>query len=175
MNELIQTGVHLVGHGLQRVAEAVTNMAVLFTFGAVLLALLGPRMEKLELEVAARPARTFALGVIGFFAFVALVAFLCITLVGIPFAIIGVLLGVVASSAGVVAALAVLGNALAGHRTPNRYLHLALGCALYLVLGNIPWLGEMVDFVVICFGVGSLLASRAAGYWVKQPTPAYAR
>jgi hypothetical protein len=156
MNELIQS-----------VAEAVTNMVVLFTFGAVLLALLGPRMEKLELEVAARPARTFALGVVGFFGVFALV-------VGLWFAIIGFLASILAATAGIVAALAVLGNALAGHRTANRYLHLALGCSIYLVLGNIPWLGEFVDFVLICFGIGSLIASRAAGFWAERPTAAYA-
>lgn len=159
---------------IQSVAEAVTNMVVLFTFGAVFLALLGPRMEKLELEVAARPARTFALGVVGFFALFALVVGLCFTIIGIPFAILGFVASVVAASAGIVAALAVLGNALAGHRTANRYLHLALGCSIYLVLGNIPWLGEFVDFVVICFGIGSLIASRAAGFWAERPTAAYA-
>jgi hypothetical protein len=163
MNELVQS-----------VTEAVTNMVVLFTFGAVFLALLGPRMEKLELEVAARPARTFAVGVVGFVAVLALVVLLCFTLIGIPLAILGFLASVLAASAGIVAALVVLGNALAGHRTTNRYLHLALGCAIYLVLGNIPWLGELVDFVVICFGIGSLVASRAAGFWVKPQTPAYA-
>jgi hypothetical protein len=174
MNELIRSGIHLLGHGLERAAQAVTSMVVLFTFGAVLLALLGPRMERLELEVAARPARTFALGVVGFCVGVALLAFLCITLVGIPFAIIGLLCSVVAISAGIAAGLTVLGKALAGHRTANRYLHLALGCAIYLVLGNIPWLRELVDFVVISFGLGSLIASRAAGFWVQRSSPAYA-
>lgn len=174
MSDWVQTGVHLLGHGLERVEAAVMGMAVLFTFGAVLMALLGGRMEKLELEVAARPARTFALGVVGFFVGVAVVAILCVTLVGIPFALLGAIVGLFAASAGVVAALAVLGNALAGHRTTNRYVHLALGCAIYLVLGNIPWLGDMVDFTVICFGIGSLVASRGAGFWVKRETVAYA-
>lgn len=174
MNEWIQQGLHLFGHGVERVEEAVTGMAVLFTFGAVLLALLGGRMEKLELEVAARPARTFALGVVGFVVAVAAVAVLCVTLVGIPFAIIGVIAGTFAASAGVVAALVVLGNALAGHRTKNRYLHLGLGCAIYLVLGNIPWLGDMVDFTVICFGIGALVASRGAGSWTKPATATFA-
>jgi hypothetical protein len=173
IGELVQSGVQLVGHGVNRVEEAVTNSVVLFTFGAVLLALVGERMEKLELELAARPARTFALGVVSFFAGVVIAAALCVTIIGIPFAMVGLIVAVIAGAAGIVATLAVVGNALIGHRTKNRYLHLALGCAILLVAGNLPWLGELVTFVAICFGLGSVIASRAGGL-IRSRAPRYA-
>ena len=73
--------------------QSVTNMSLLFVFGCVLLALGTRKMETLRVEAAARPMKSFAMGIVGSFcALVALVA-MCVTLVGIPFAVLLLLLG----------------------------------------------------------------------------------
>lgn len=162
-------------HVAKRVGGALTRTALLFVFGAVLLALATRRMDLLTLEVAKRPMRSFALGVLG--ALVAVVAFvaLCITLLGIPVAIVGAILCVFGMYAGICAVLTTLGGALLGKHTQNPYLHLALGCVLYLVLSSIPYLGFFVTATVAAIGIGTLVATRAAGMIAARrppPTPA---
>jgi hypothetical protein len=145
--------------------HAIEGMVALFVFGTVLLALAGPRMEKLELEVAARPARAFALGIVSFVLAIAASVALAVTVIGIPFALCFVLVSVFATYAGIAAVLRTLGAALARHRTDNAYLHLALGCGLFLVASAIPWLGDFVTLGLALLGLGSVVASRLAGLW----------
>lgn len=150
---------------LDDVQDAVTAMVVLFVFGTVLLALATQRMEKLELEVAARPARAFALGLVGSILLAAVAVALCVTVIGIPIALAAGVLAIFATYAGIIATLRTIGAALIRHRTENPYLHLALGCVAFFLLGAIPWLGDIVTCVVGLVGFGSVVATRAAGFW----------
>jgi hypothetical protein len=164
-------GASRFGRIMRHVAGAVTRSALLFVFGAVLFALATRRMDLLTLEVAARPMRSFALGVVGsLVALVAIVA-LCITLLGIPVAIVGAIFCVFGIYAGICAVLTTVGGALLGHRSKNPYLHLALGCALYLVLSSIPYFGELVTLAVAAIGIGTLVATRAAGLIAARSKP----
>ena len=133
----------------------------------MLLALLAPRMEKVRVEIASRPMRSFALGLVGTLlgtigAVVAL-TILCVTVIGIPLALAGVLLAVIAVYGAVASALTTFGAAVIGHRTQNPYLHLLLGCAAFLVLSSIPWIGGVVTFAVVMIAVGALVATRVGG------------
>jgi hypothetical protein len=134
-------------------------------------------MESLRTEVAARPMRSLALGVIGGIASVVLATVLCVTIIGIPLAIVGVILGVVAVYGGIVAVLTTAGQALLGHKTKNPYVHLAAGCGLLLVLGSIPFVGKFVYAAVVLVGIGTLVATRCAGLVPnrtrKTPTDPY--
>jgi hypothetical protein len=76
---------------------------------------------------------------------------------------VGVLAGTVGAYAGVCALLTTAGAALMGHRTSSPYVHLALGCAAYLVLSSIPFVGQFVTAAVILMGFGALVATRGAG------------
>ena len=148
---------------MSEIGDAFSGALVVFVLGLVLMALAGDRMEKLEGEIAARPARSFALGLIGVVGAVVIGITLCVTVIGIPFAIVGAMVAVLLTYAGVVAVLRTLGAALIQHRTTNRYLHLALGCLLFFVVGCIPWLGGYLTFGVLATGLGSVLATRVAG------------
>jgi hypothetical protein len=86
-----------------------------------------------------------------------------ITIVGIPFAVAGAVLGALATYAGLAEVLTTAGGALLSHRTKSPYLHLALGCVLFLVLGAIPYLGGFLTTLATLMGVGVLVATRAAG------------
>jgi hypothetical protein len=160
------------GYMLGEVGSSITAAALLFVFGAVLLALGGPRMEMLRQETAARPMRSFALGVVGSIAAVILAVALCIVIVGIPVVIIGLLVGVFAVYASICAVLTVVGEALIKHKTKNPYVHLALGCLLFLVLGAIPFVGGFIKAAVTFIAIGTLVATRGCGYFKKKVPPA---
>ena len=168
-------GIHIGGREKLRgfvsnVGGALTRAAMLFVFGAVLLALAGKRMESMRVEAAARPMRSFAMGIVGLLGALVVVIALCVTVVGIPVAIIGLLLGVFGAYAGVCAVLSVAGEAVLKHKTKNQYVHLAVGCAMFLALGVIPWIGDLLTVAVAFVGIGVLVATRAAGF-VKPKGP----
>jgi hypothetical protein len=159
-------GKHGEGFGselVRDVGEAFSHAALLFVFGTIVLALGAKRVEVLRVEVASRPMRSFALGVVGLIASIALVVAMCVTVVGIPVAIVGVLAGAVAVYVGIAAVLTTLGEALLRHRTKNPYVHLALGCAILLMLGAIPYAGMVAKAFVAFAGIGVLIATRLAG------------
>ena len=145
------------------VGSAVTSAAVLFVFGAVLLSLMSPRMETLKVELASRPMRSFANGVVAVLAWAGLIIALCITIVGIPLAIITLFGGIVALFVGLSATLETIGSALIGHKTKNPYMHLAFGCGLFLFAGAIPFVGPFVKLAVALTSVGIVAATRGAG------------
>ncbi|WP_437936477.1 hypothetical protein [Sorangium sp. So ce341] len=153
----------------RKAGNAVTRTAFLFAFGAVMLALWPRRMEALKVEIAARPMRSFALGVVGVLGAVAVAAALCVTLIGIPFAVIGLLLAVVAVVAGGCAVLETAGAGLFGHRTRNPYAHLAIGCLGLLIVSGIPYVGGALCAAVALIGAGALVATRLAGLLRPRP------
>jgi len=145
------------------VGRAITANAFLFIFGAILLALGTSRMDTLKAEIAARPMRSFALGVVGSIGAVVAFIMLCVTVIGIPVAFVGLVVLVVAAYAGMTAALTTAGQAIFGHKTKNPYVHLAAGCVMLLVLGSLPVIGNFVWAGVVFVGIGTLVATRGAG------------
>ncbi|WP_438005854.1 hypothetical protein WME89_45525 [Sorangium sp. So ce321] len=153
----------------RRAGNAVTRAALLFAFGAVMLALWPRRMETLKVEIAARPMRSFALGVMGVLGALAVAVALCVTLIGVPFAVIGLLLAVIAVVAGGCAVLETAGAGLFGHRTKNPYVHLAIGCLGLLLVSGIPYVGPALCAAVALIGAGALVATRLAGLIRPRP------
>lgn len=142
------------------VGRALSSAALLFVFGAILFALAPDRMERLQAELAARPMRSFALGVLTFLGLVAAVAALCVTIIGIPVAIVLVLASVFAGYAGACGVLATGGRAVLGHRTRNPYVHLAFGAVVFLAVSALPWVGDVVTLVTIALSLGALFATK---------------
>ena len=150
------------------ISNAISSFGMLFVFGSILIALAGERMRTLRLEVATRPMRNFALGVLGFFGFIAGVIVLCVTVVGIPIALFGVLFGLVAMYAGIVATITLGGEVLLRKRTENPYAHLALGALLFVTLSAVPVVGSIVGLAVGALGIGTLVSTRLAGLVAKK-------
>ncbi|EYF02166.1 polymer-forming cytoskeletal protein [Chondromyces apiculatus] len=155
------------GFSLQRAlndaGDAVTRMAFLFVLGAVLLALAPGRMDTLKVEIAAHPMRSFARGIVGILTGIVMLAAMCITIIGIPFAAVGFLAAILAVFIASCSVLETAGAAVLGHRTRNPYVHLAAGCAGLLVLGALPYVGNIVWAAVLLTGAGALVSTRAAG------------
>lgn len=151
--------------------EAVTRTALLFVFGAVLIALATRRMESLKVDIVAHPMKTFALGIVGGLGGIALFVALCVTVIGIPFGVIFLLLAFLGTMAGACAVLETAGAAALGHRTRNPYVHLAAGCLGLLVLGAIPYVGGALYAAVFLIGMGAIVSTRAAGLLQPKPIP----
>ncbi len=152
--------------------HALSSFATLFVLGAVFLALAGRRVEMLRLELATRPMRNFALGIVGLLGFITAFVVLCVTVIGFPLALVGFCLGLLAMLAGVVSVAQVGGELLLRHRTQNPYAHLALGCFLLVALGSIPVVGGFVWSVVGFMAIGTLVATRVAGFMAKKGSAA---
>ena len=150
------------------VTNAITRSALLFVFGVIFWALGKQRMEALEVELAKRPMRSLAMGVVGLMTAVLLSIVLAVTVVGIPFAVAGLIVTVVVAYVGACVVLSTVGQALLRHRTENRYVHLALGCFLFLLFTAIPYVGGFVWLGVMLTGLGAVVATRGAGL---IPTP----
>lgn len=148
---------------VREMGECTTAGAFLFALGAVLIALFTRRSEALKVEFAARPMRTFALGIAGLIGGIVVLAALCVTLIGIPFAAILLLLAIFATFAAMTSVLEVMGRALIGHKTKNEYAHLALGCGLFALTMMIPVVDDIAKVVLMFMSIGTLVATRAAG------------
>jgi hypothetical protein len=153
------------------VAESMSQSALMFVFGAVVLALLTRRVDALKVEVASRPMRSFALGIVGSIAGVIGFAALGITCIGFPLAVVGLLAALVAIYAAMTAVLTTAGQALLGHKTTNPYVHLAFGCFLFFVATSIPHVRVLVLTVLIFVAIGSLVSTRAAGLIPPRTRP----
>jgi hypothetical protein len=153
----------IVARAGESVMDGVRLAAVLFVIGTVLLALSGRRMDMLRAEVATRPMRSLALGVLGVIGGVVTLVALCVTVIGIPVAAVALLVFGFALLGAMCAVLSVVGEGLLRHRTENPYVHLAVGCAIYVALASLPWVGHFVVAATVLAGIGVLVATRGAG------------
>lgn len=148
---------------MREMGECTTAGAFLFALGSVILALFSKRSETLKVEFAARPMRMFGLGIAGFFGGLVTLGALCVTVIGIPFAAIGLLLAIVGTFVAMTSVLEVAGRALIGHKTKNEYAHLAFGCALFAVTMMIPVVDDIAKIALMFISIGTLVATRGAG------------
>jgi hypothetical protein len=153
----------IVARAGESVMGGVRLAAVLFVIGTVLLALSGRRMDMLRAEVATRPMRSIALGILGVIGSIVVVVALCVTVIGIPVAVVALLVFGFALLGAMCAVLSVVGEGLLRHRTENPYVHLAVGCAIYAALAALPWVGHFVVAATMLAGIGVLVATRGAG------------
>jgi len=158
----------VVARAGESVMDGVRLAAVLFVIGTVLLALSGRRMDMLRAEVATRPMRSMALGVMGVLGGTMAIVALCVTVIGIPVAVVALLVFLFALLGSMCAVLSVVGEGLLRHRTENPYVHLALGCAIYATLVALPYVGHVVVVATILAGIGVLVATRGAGLLRKR-------
>lgn len=149
-------------------ARAVAKTAVLWLVGAMLLAWAARRIERLEVEILSRPLRSFGVGIVASIVAALAAIILLVTIIGIPVALVGVLCAVLAGYVGVCAVLTALGNALGRHRTDNAYVHLAIGCVVFLIVTSIPYVGDIAMLVAVMTGFGAFVATRGAGLFGSE-------
>ena len=89
------------------------------------------------------------------------VAISAVTVVGIPLAVVGSVVGALLLYVGVVAVLGLVGELLLRQRTKNEFVHLAVGAALFAIVTQVPVVGTWVGFATAAMGIGVLVTARA--------------
>lgn len=158
----------VVARAASALRDALSSFSLLFVIGALFLAAAPERMSRLRVAVVQRPVAQIAYGLVGLVCAVVAGAVLCITLVGIPFVVVGALLAALATSASLAALLTTAGEAVLAHRSKNMYVHLAAGSAAYALLGLVPWIGGWVQLAVFLAAVGCLVTTRVAGFFERK-------
>jgi len=133
------------------------GVAVNLALGAVLL-LAFPRFSR---EIADRVGgdslRSGGVGLIALIGTPILLVLVAVTLVGIPLALVGIAAYVVAIWVGTVYGRYALGSwVLDRLGRPNRWVALLLGVLGIAAIGLIPWVGGLVDLLVLLLGLGAL-------------------
>lgn len=154
-----------------KVLGNLTGMALLWVFGAMLLAIALRRVEVMQREIEARPWRCLALGMATVVGVLVIIGSLVITLIGIPLALIGGLLAGLAAYVGFCVVVLTTGSVLSRRRTHNVYAQLAFGCLAYFLVGLIPGVGGLVSTGIALVGLGALVATRGAGLLPPRKTP----
>ncbi|WP_267646291.1 bactofilin family protein [Halolamina litorea] len=113
-------------------------------------------------------------GVIGLVALVGvpiLLVIALITIVGIPFALVGIVLFALSLWVGSVYGQYAVGRwALSVTESESRWVALFAGVLGFLVIGLIPIVGGLAEFIVLLLGLGALLSS-LYGRYRREPEP----
>lgn len=112
--------------------------------------------------VAERPGMSLLIGLVGFTALLPILAFLTLTVIGIPLAFLGAAAAMAVILLGVVAVASRLGQVVAKRfkwTLPPVWSGL-LGTAILFLIGLIPVAGAVIEIVVLFTGVGAVLQLR---------------
>lgn len=144
-------------------AGFLVTLAFLVVIGAVCLAFLPERVERLRAEALARPGLSLLAGVLGLSALVGLIPVSAATIIGIPLVPFAVLALILAWTLGYILgayALALrMWAALGGAAEPGlagRLAALAAGIAVFALLNFIPFFGWLANFALVLLGLGAM-------------------
>jgi len=137
------------------------QFATLFGLGFVLLVLAPGRMKAMENSINAEFTKNSVVGVLGVIALLPLTLLLCVTVIGIPVALLMWMLLALAVPAGVALVANVLGTRLpTGRVRKTQAIALALGVLVLLVAFHIPVLGVLALMAVVSVGLGAMIRTR---------------
>lgn len=143
-----------------KLGGALSRTALLYAFGCVLLAVAGRHMQRMQHELSERPVRALAVGTASAVAAVIGLLSLCVTIIGIPVAILLVLVGALGVYAGMCAVFLELGALILEERTRSPYAHLAFGCLVYLIFSTLPFIGWLATTASVLYGLGLLISTQ---------------
>jgi hypothetical protein len=133
------------------------SLALTAVFGAIVLLVLPGVAAAAAVDSRERPARTAGAGLLALVAGPALFVALSVTVVGIPLALLWLVLYVLVLFVGfVLGAYAVGAWLLSPADYGNRWLALLVGVVVVFAVGRVPFVGGLVEFVVLLLGLGAL-------------------
>lgn len=140
--------------------------------GAILLVLFPRTSDEVALSVAEEPVRTGLIGLAALIVIPVLLVVLVITIIGIPIALIGALLFALLLWVGLVYGRFAIGMILVALAdVDSRFAGLLVGLIVLGVVSLIPWVGGLVDFLVLLLGLGALASVVYAGYRDRREAP----
>ncbi|MFC7044206.1 polymer-forming cytoskeletal protein [Halobacteriaceae archaeon GCM10025711] len=132
-------------------------LLVNFVVGAVLLLALPSFSRSVADRVSERPLVSGGVGLLALVGVPVVLAVVAITIVGIPLAILGgFLFALLAWLGAVYGSFAVGSWLLSLADVANRWAALALGLVAVVLVSFVPWVGDLVAFVVFLLGLGAL-------------------
>lgn len=139
----------------------------LFLIGALMLWMAPTATNGSAASILSRPWVSLGLGFASLILTPIVLLLVAFTVIGLPLAIIGLVLYVVALFlAAIPTALAIAAALYRGQaRTPGRYWLLLIGLVILALLEVIPYVGPVVRFLSLLFGLGGFTAY----LWVRQP------
>jgi hypothetical protein len=148
------------------VTEALKLVAA-FISGLVLFLLL-PGLRDARLDRGVDALVTAGWGAIGLIAVPALAVVTVFTIIGAPLGIIALLLWLVSLYAAGIVVAALLGQRLFADGGRSEPLMLLVGLSIVFVLINLPFVGDMMQLLVLVVGLG-LIVQWARGVWDARP------
>lgn len=139
------------------------SLAFFIAIGSIFLAFTPKHVAKMRREIAGRPGHIFLLGVLGLSMLFGLVPITALTIVGLPFVPIAILLIVLAWTLGyVLAAYAIAIRVFLGiSETENpslliRLTVLAIAICIVTLLNFIPFIGWVINYSLVLLGIGAM-------------------
>ncbi|MBL9038742.1 MAG: hypothetical protein JNG84_09530 [Archangium sp.] len=155
-----------------RVASFFASFALLFGLGFIFSVIAPQRMARLEASIREAPVKNGAIGVLALVGTLPATALLCISLIGIPVAMVLWVCIVVAVPLGLAMVANVVGAALpTGRLRRTRALILAVGALVTVAVAQIPVVGPAAYILASFVAVGAMLTTRLGQPLVGLPTP----
>lgn len=150
----------------------------LLLLAAVFLTLVPKRVEKMRRRVSRQPLQTFLLGVIGLSALFGMVPVTALTIIGLPFVPVALLLIIIGWTLGyLLAAYGIARRVLLafdGNEDPSLLVKLVTVLAaicVVAVLNFIPFVGWVVNYTLVLLGMGAMTAGLLSVF-IPDPDPA---
>ncbi|WP_171818650.1 polymer-forming cytoskeletal protein [Pyxidicoccus fallax] len=142
-------------------AAFILTFAVMFGLGFLGQLFFPARMKQLGDEIRRKPLQSGLTGFIGLLAMIPLTVVLCITIIGIPAALVLWMAAPLAAALGYAAVASEVGTRLPllrGRKT--QAVVLALGLLVLMVIGAIPVLGTLFSIFVCFMALGAVIRTR---------------
>jgi cytoskeletal protein CcmA (bactofilin family) len=144
-----------------------TNLAL----GAVLLLAIPAFSNRTVRQALDDPVRTGGIGLLALVAVPVALALLAVTIVGLPLSLFGLVAYVLALWIGAVYGRLVVGTWLLDQvDVDNRWIALLVGLVLVGLVTRVPWVGGLVELVVLLLGFGALASLLTVGYRRRRDT-----
>ncbi|ELZ03199.1 hypothetical protein C482_04234 [Natrialba chahannaoensis JCM 10990] len=132
-------------------------LALNLLLGAALLAIFPRFSDSVANQVSQKPVRSGLVGIGVLIGIPLLLVALAITIVGIPFSLVGGLLFALIIWVGIIyGRFAVAAWLLSAGGIDNRWLALVVGLVGGALLAQIPWIGGLLNFLFFLLGLGAL-------------------
>ena len=157
--------------GIPTGAFSIYSFLVNLLFGALLLLLFPVFTFGLAERVEDHPVVSGGVGLLALIVVPLALLLLAITIIGIPLAILGGLLfGIILWAAYVLGSYAVGAWLISIADSHNRWLALFVGLLVVAIVNLIPFLGGLVNFLVVLLGLGAFSLQLRRGYRRRRPT-----
>ncbi|WP_434348818.1 hypothetical protein ACN6A1_16845 [Myxococcus virescens] len=153
-------------------AGFILTFAVLFGLGFLGQMFFPARMKQLGEEVRRKPVQAGLTGFVGLLAMIPLTVVLCITIIGIPVALVLWMAAPVAAALGYAAVASELGTRLPIFRgRKTQAVVLALGLLVLMVVGSLPIVGPLITTLVALMALGAVVRTRFGHRPQGMPEP----